>query len=488
MGSGRTERRDERRRRRSHHHHRRSSSVGLSSEMGERSGKRGRRRSPVVGRADYSRYARSTMTTMGDLHERRPRRTEYSDRFSTIPKVLLEEGGRRGWRSRRSLEVGSRRRSSDRTTVWFSLGLLYSPSWYSFKLSSSNANDGCARDPTIYLCCGHQINSVVADDHTGVIDPGWGLLGRHLYRLGGHILGKDDFAFSPECPNPVPLNSVRAIDLERPEEGWKHKPCMLARRLGPRTHAGGGKLYAFGGQEEPWDPWGEVFDPRTHKWTALPDPPPDPTNWPAFGTYIWAGLKDDGSFLVLPTHHRKLKPRKLVVYDAPTNSWKEYHIPLHHLYDHISHDRSGPVVAVGSVLYWPNLDIDSQAASANLNLLGYDWHHQILYQTSRPLNLISFAPPFVNYRTLGVPMLTHLRGNTFCLLFRSKHDNNADSVSDYCCRQLDGYEECSSNLQHLHCLKFSVALATSPPELVLTIHSSQSFKIRRGNVENCFLL
>ncbi|KAJ4833075.1 hypothetical protein Tsubulata_001050 [Turnera subulata] len=158
--------------------------------------------------------------------------------------------------------------------------------WYSFKLSSDDVK--CkTRDPGCF-CCKHvhrnlrdcptlwspRVISRVDDDHGE--ENGWGLLGNHLYRLGERRIRRPPLPMAAphmfHRPELITEASVDAIDLGRPEEGWKRKPRMLTPRCNPATLTVGGKLYVLGGGRHDQGPWGEVYDPSTNKWTALPDP------------------------------------------------------------------------------------------------------------------------------------------------------------------------------------------------------------------------
>ena len=83
-----------------------------------------------------------------------------------------------------------------------------------------------------------------------------------IYIIGGMIGGS---------------RSSRAFFLDCRFHTWSNLPCMGVPRAYAAAGVVDGKMYVFGGCEDPnSDKWGEVFDPNTQTWDVLPKRPKEP--------------------------------------------------------------------------------------------------------------------------------------------------------------------------------------------------------------------
>ncbi|KAJ4840672.1 hypothetical protein Tsubulata_022585 [Turnera subulata] len=421
------------------------------------------------------------------------------------------------------MDGGGRPRS-----VWFSLevegrgggGRGERLEWYNFKLSSSTSDDDVkceTRDPGCF-CCRHvhrdlrdcpSLLSPRAVSWEDGEDPrgdehGWGLLGDHLYRLGGcrriqveKPKPEDPGFWSYLGPIPRALRDVDALDLTRPEEGWKRRPRMLTRRYEPAAVAAGGKLYVYGGRQEQEEsrrrkgfygegddddsdyeggPWGEVYDPTTNAWTALPDPPSS-FHFSEAATLSGVVFKDGGRRLLTLLD---ISGGKLLVYDTVANSWKRYEEDLPKLKNFPApYAGWGPAVAVRQTLYW--------FSAKTGNLFGYDLDKKVVYSSE----LVDFTFAFGSYSfTMGDPILGHLGGNRFCLLYQTSPDAEPHTIANR-----KSYREPSRQKQYeyydnrrlLHCLKFKVAKQEAR-RLTVTLLSCQSSLIKIGALKGGFFV
>jgi len=92
-----------------------------------------------------------------------------------------------------------------------------------------------------------------AGHRTAVIDT-------NLFVVGG----SDEF---------VSYNTVMALDLEHPHNGWRNCAPMAETRSWVSTVSVQGKLYALGGYGWNWRRFAscEVYDPATDRWTSIPE-------------------------------------------------------------------------------------------------------------------------------------------------------------------------------------------------------------------------
>ncbi|KAJ4847366.1 hypothetical protein Tsubulata_018008 [Turnera subulata] len=425
------------------------------------------------------------------------------------------------------MDGGSRPRS-----VWFSLevegrgggGRGERLEWYNFKLSSSSDEDDVkceTRDPGCF-CCRHvhrdlrdcpSLLSPRAVSWEDEKDPrgdehGWGLLGDHLYRLGGHrAIQVGEEKLKPanpgfwNCLGPMPraLRSVDALDLTRPEEGWKPRPRMLTRRYEPAAVAAGGKLYVYFGRREQEEeaaaagklgaygegdddsdyeggPWAEVYDPATNAWTALPDLPSGFSLCEA-GIQSGVVLKNGRHLIVLIDIARG----QVVVYDTVANSWKQHCEDLPKL-KNLSppYAGRGPAVAVRQTLYWFSAETG--------NLFAYDLDREVVYSSE----LVDFTFAFGSCSfTMGDPILGHLGGNRFCLLYQTSPDDAEPRTianrKSYRKPSRQKQYEYYDNRRLLHCLKFEVAKQEAR-RLNVTLLSCQSSLIKIGALKGGFFV
>ncbi|KAJ4850551.1 hypothetical protein Tsubulata_028073 [Turnera subulata] len=320
--------------------------------------------------------------------------------------------------------------------------------------------------------------------------PGWTVIGNQLYRLGGTIATKKH-----NCPYSYKqTKTVRALDLtrntttEKSTDGgnytprWQHKPRMLAPRRIPKTVVVGGKLYVLGWLDEisqacragilisiikyvlGWltddddeQPWGEVYDPTSNTWEALPPPPKF-----LKCNFFWAGLEDDndgkkGSIIIL-----SVMDERVLEYNVATKSWNVSELP-NGFGRHWVGNPGGPAVAVGRMLYW--------FCSNSCRLYGVHLDSHIVHKSELVVDVLKDG--------LGEPMLGHLGGHKFFLLhpdYDIGYDIDDDDDYDDDDDDDDDYER--PKTIPIHCLKFSVGLVAGSKRMSISVESSQSFVIR----------
>ncbi|KAJ4833076.1 hypothetical protein Tsubulata_001051 [Turnera subulata] len=209
-------------------------------------------------------------------------------------------------------------------TVWFSLAVKRGGrsggriEWYSFKLSSSDDVRCGTRDRDCFCC-------------------------RHVHRN------------LRDCPTLLSPEAVSWVDDDDDAA----------------ADEGGQGVGFIGGLPLPW---GEVYDPLTNQWTALPDPP---TRGPT--TTMAAAVGDDHGHGLLLLLLLLLRPSDgdLYQYDAVSNSWKVYHDipkPQKRRFPYPESIEGQPsVVAVGRNLYWFH--------AKKGNLFAFDLDRHILYSS-----------------------------------------------------------------------------------------------------------
>ncbi|KAJ4823030.1 hypothetical protein Tsubulata_012345 [Turnera subulata] len=366
------------------------------------------------------------------------------------------------------MAAASRLTTGKKRSVCFSVEDKWGTEWYTFDLST-------AGDHKVIACpCSRRIRHVTQGSpcllpraflprEDGGSFLGWAVLGGgQLYAVGG--AGNT----APQC-----LQTVRGLDLSSTctAGGWVAKPPMLVPRCNPHTATVGGKLYVLGGASDYGrDPWGEVYDPESNTWEALPDPPFIPKTG-----FFSAGLEEeeeDGCVIIL-----SVLGRVLMEYSVGAKRWKMCELPVNR-YLHTQHS-DGPAIAVGRVLYW------------------YSIYTRCLYGLDLGTHALYAGKLVVNVPDHENAMLGHLGGQSFFLLH-----GNYDSTRDEWFHPAPALPDGTAETKFLHCLKFRVDQCSSTTtggggggggggagqKLNIGLESSQSFVIKYVNNDGpCFV-
>ncbi|KAJ4844530.1 hypothetical protein Tsubulata_026053 [Turnera subulata] len=297
-------------------------------------------------------------------------------------------------------------------------------------------------------------------------DPGWTVVGNQLYRLGGKIIEKSYKR----------TRTVRALDLTRNttteksnDSGgeWQRKPRMLAPRSDPHIVVVGGKLYVLGKKiaDDEEQPWGEVYDPATNTWEAMPRPPKILKH-----KFFWGGLEDDneddndgkkGSIIILSVLDKILQE-----YNVATKSWNVSKLQKGFGGRIGDGNPGGPAVAVGRMLYW--------FCPYSCRLYGLHLDSHMLYKSELVVDVPEYEPG-------GEPMLGHLGGHKFFLLHPNYDDCYVvDDRDDYLSDSDYDDDDEMPKTTLIHCLKFSVGLVVGRKRMNISVESSQSFVINNG--------
>uniref|UniRef100_A0A2N9IQE7 Uncharacterized protein n=1 Tax=Fagus sylvatica TaxID=28930 RepID=A0A2N9IQE7_FAGSY len=146
--------------------------------------------------------------------------------------------------------------------------------------------------------------------------------------------------------------NVMTLDVNSPSDGWKLSPPMTLSRHYPKTTVLDGNLYVLGGFASNSPPnligWMEVFDPISQTWNSLPNPPSPicPYN------FTCSALESKKQILVIEDSADMCRT-KFHTYDVNTTCWTTCEIQSHDLFVHRS---SKTPVAVGTTLYWVDMD------------------------------------------------------------------------------------------------------------------------------------
>ncbi|KAJ4844871.1 hypothetical protein Tsubulata_004365 [Turnera subulata] len=332
--------------------------------------------------------------------------------------------------------------------------------WYTFDLSSE--------DPIITNCSSsnyvhvHAYSDEIEEEFESLTPkaylyndearlPGWAVVGGHqLYALGGS--GKSCKRYSNSVRRNDLLVSPRLCDpqtLGVPDKGWCRLPRMLSRREEPQSAVVGDKIYVFGGAMGRYykpsnrHPWSEVYDPKYNTWMPLPPPPFLPTR--DFLLASWEGEETTHAYIAILSIHDRVS----LLYDVDDRRWTQSEFPYHVDFAH------GSAVVAGGLFYW--------FSPSEGNLHAYDLDSKVLY-TSSPVD-----PTFVNglLRDEADPMLGHLGGDTFCLLYSlySKVDPSTRTERRF-----------------LHCLKFNVTFDPNPTRrrIKISLGFCQSYLVKHG--------
>ncbi|KAJ4826746.1 hypothetical protein Tsubulata_016835 [Turnera subulata] len=307
-------------------------------------------------------------------------------------------------------------------------------------------------------------------------EPGWAVVGHHVYILGGAIPARDScFKRDTKC--------VRRNDLLSPvcdphtkgslDDGWRIQPRMLSPRSHPKaTAVVGGKIYVFGGLSDSdrrhrvsdRHPWAEVYDPKPNKWMPLPHPPSVPKAKFLLAA-SWEEEETNNCYIAILS----IRDRVLLLYDVANHCWTQSELPNSIHGAALDFPHHGQAVVAGGLFCW--------FAPSTRILYAYDLERKILH-TSSPLDPKTFADVWLDGRE--EPMLGHLGGNTFFLLFtcRPKLDDPTKRK-----RKING--RTLQRINFLHCLKFNVTFS-APNGINISLASCQSYLLNAGYVRNGF--
>ncbi|KAJ4823033.1 hypothetical protein Tsubulata_012350 [Turnera subulata] len=257
--------------------------------------------------------------------------------------------------------------------------------WYTLDLSD-------AGDHEVTVCpCSRRLRHVtqgspcllprafVPREYEGGRFPGWAVLGGdQLYVVGGEMKIPSSFP-----PASQPLQTVWSLDLST-GKAWVRRPPMLAPRSRPSVVTVGGELYVLGGVAD--YPWGEVYDPGSNTWEALPDPPVVPA--PGFFS---AGDDDNGCVIIL-----SVETGVVMEYYVGAKRWKMCELPAnYYLPPEPSH---GSAIAVGRVVYWHSIDTSHLYG---LDLDTHDLYSGMLVSHNSPYVLVRGMRTRTPYATSG---------------------------------------------------------------------------------------
>jgi hypothetical protein len=217
--------------------------------------------------------------------------------------------------------------------------------------------------------------------------------------------------------------NVMTLDVNSPSDGWKLSPPMTLSRHYPKTTVLDGNLYVLGGFASNSPPnligWMEVFDPISQTWNSLPNPPSPicPYN------FTCSALESKKQILVIEDSADMCRT-KFHTYDVNTTCWTTCEIQSHDLFVHRS---SKTPVAVGTTLYWVDMD-DCNKADYCL-IQAYDLDKDVWLHGGFNTGQI-FRSPEIDF-TGYLPRLVHLGGLKFGFLLQSSIFKRCVAVISY---------------------------------------------------------
>jgi hypothetical protein len=230
------------------------------------------------------------------------------------------------------------------------------------------------------------------------------LLGSDLYSIGGRSYNSDGM----RCL----ISEVHKVNIRDPIGDWIPVESMISPRAKPHIFVIGGKLYALSGNESsrvpPKAPAGEVYDPLTNSWKALPVPP-------CYMGYhiLCAALENPDRILVasipefsgdedrLPVFD--LSVANFFIYQVQNCSWKMLCPGHRRLVARCPLGNIGKAVAVGNCLYW---------ITYQRKILAYDLESDLW------LNgwIEGLSIPVIGFNQSDIPCLLHLKDERFCVI------------------------------------------------------------------------
>ena len=186
------------------------------------------------------------------------------------------------------------------------------------------------------------------------------VLGSELFCVGGRLRrpGIPRSFFTLSQP---PIPDIYALDINsHAEKDWIRVGSTISPRLEPHSLVIiDGKLYVLSGFDHDTydysssDPRGEVFDPVTGLWEALPYAP-----WPMKSLIISAALENPNRILVASIDQGDIDEGCLdtsatsFTYEVQNRSWECLKPCRRNMHRDCPVGRRGTAIAVGNILYW----------------------------------------------------------------------------------------------------------------------------------------
>ena len=260
-----------------------------------------------------------------------------------------------------------------------------------------------------------EIRADAVDGAEGSISEAWrncapyelstfALLGSDLYSIGGRSYNPDGM----RCL----ISEVHKVNIRDPVGDWIPVESMISPRARPHIFVLGGKLYALSGNESnrvpPKAPAGEVYDPMTNSWKALPLPP-------CYMGYhsFYAALENPNRILVASTpefpcdeDHIPVFDRSVAnffIYEVQNCSWKMLCPDRRRLDTLCPLGDTGKAVAVGNCLYWITCHREILAYDLELDLWLAGW-------------IEGLSIPCIGFHDSAIPCLLHLKDERFCII------------------------------------------------------------------------
>lgn len=275
------------------------------------------------------------------------------------------------------------------------------------------------------------------------------LLGSDLFCFGGR-----NFDYNWSQPF---VCDVYKVSVRDSTGCWIPVRSLISQRMFPHSSVLGGKLYVLGGCPTGVPDTargGEVYDPMTDSWQALPEPPCH------LGCRILsAALENPNRILVasLPEGDRFGSFANFFMYDVQNSSWKMLDPVRRFIHRNCPLGFRGKAVAVGNYLYW---------VTYNLRLLAYNFDLD-LWLTG---NLKGRNIKSLKYQKLPDAFF-HLENERFCILQHSVDRCHSDPN------------------QHIHCLLFDVSPMPDDKNLHISIVSNSKYKMTYSTeIKDAFLM
>jgi hypothetical protein len=252
-------------------------------------------------------------------------------------------------------------------------------------------------------------------------------LGSELFCVGGRLRrpGIPRSFFTISHP---PIPDIYALDINSPgEKDWIRVGSTISPRLEPHSLVIDGKLYVLSGFDHDTydysssDPHGEVFDPVTGLWEALPDAP-----WRKKSQIISAALENPNRILVASIDQGDIDAgcfdtsATFFTYDVQNRSWECLQPCRRNMHHDCPVGPRGTAIAVGNILYW----ITNKA-----KLLAYDLDLDLWLLGSIEGPGIPWVVCQRWWFQPHLPCLIHLEDQRFCIIQRTAHkDQNIECV------------------------------------------------------------
>jgi hypothetical protein len=226
------------------------------------------------------------------------------------------------------------------------------------------------------------------------------LLGSDLYSVGGRRFNSDEL--------PYLIDNVYKVNIRHPAGNWIPVKSMISPRMFPHILVLGGKLYVLSGHYYSPSgvslsyPGGEVYDPITNLWEALPAPPCH------MGTQILSAALENPNRILVASIPLVYDPNfrsfaNFFIYEVQSCSWKMLDPACRKLHKYPLGPFMGRSVAVGNYIYWITIDFKLLAYDFELDLWLTGWIEGL------DLPVPGYEPPYI-------PRLFHLEKERFCII------------------------------------------------------------------------